>query len=126
MWNAAHLPPEWAAEQLAGRLSSNPHNPRIAYAFFRAGMIEAWGRGIQRIVEICQKAGNPVPRWELQATGDGLWTTFPFSAAYQASDITSGSSADKKTTQETAQETTRERILALLKAEPELTQRMLG
>ncbi len=126
MWNAAHLPPEWAAEQLAGRLSSNPHNPRIAYAFFRAGMIEAWGRGIQRIVEICQKAGNPVPRWELQATGDGLWTTFPFSAAYQASDITSGSSADKKTTQETAQETTRERILALLKAEPELTQRMLA
>lgn len=67
-----------------------------------------------------------MPRWELQATGDGLWITFPFSAAYQASDITSGSSADKKTTQETPQETTRERILALLKGEPELTQRMLA
>lgn len=71
-----------------------------------------------------------MPRWELQATGDGLWITFPFSAAYQASDITSGSSADKKTTQETTQETTREttreRILALLKAEPELTRRILA
>ncbi len=41
IWNAAHLTPEWAAEQLAEELSSRPYNPRIAYAFFRAGMIEA-------------------------------------------------------------------------------------
>ena len=26
-----------------------PHNPRIAQAFFRTGMIEAWGRGIRQI-----------------------------------------------------------------------------
>ena len=56
--------------------------PRIAYAFFRAGMIEAWGRGIRRIAEMCKEAGNPAPEWKLQSSGDGLWLRFPFSAAY--------------------------------------------
>ncbi|MXW79767.1 MAG: transcriptional regulator [Gemmatimonadetes bacterium] len=82
IWNAVQLPSEWAADQLAGGLSSKPYNPRIAYAFFRAGMIEAWGRGIRRIAEMCKEAGNPVPEWKLQSSGDGLWLRFPFSAAY--------------------------------------------
>ncbi len=82
IWNAVQLPPERATGQLAGELSSKPYNPRIAYAFFRAGMIEAWGRGIWRIVEMCKEAGNPTPQWKLEAGGDGLWLRFPFSAAY--------------------------------------------
>ena len=45
-------------------------------------MIEAWGRGIRRIVKMCKEAGNPVPEWKLQSSGDGLWLRFPFSAAY--------------------------------------------
>ncbi len=134
IWNAVQLPSEWAADQLAGELSSKPYNPRIAYAFFRAGMIEAWGRGIRRIAEMCKEAGNPVPEWKLQSSGDGLWLRFPFSAAYQAADSSTGSAttqettqeATQETTQEATQETTQERILALLKAEPELTQRMLA
>ena len=130
IWNAVQLPPEWDAGQLTGEFSSKPYNPRIAYAFFRAGMIEAWGRGIRRIVDICKEAGNPTPKWELEPSGDGLWLRFPFSAAYQAADSASTPKATPKTnqmpTQETTQETTQERILALLEAEPELTQRMLA
>ena len=53
IWNAARLSPDWAAEQLAEEHSSRPHNPRVAQVFFRAGMIEAWGRGIRRIVDLC-------------------------------------------------------------------------
>ena len=86
IWNAAHLAPEWATEQLAEEISSRPHNPRVAYAFFRAGMIEAWGRGIQRIVDVCLKADNPTPTWRLESGGNGLWVRFPFSDAYQAAD----------------------------------------
>ncbi|MGO9471649.1 MAG: ATP-binding protein [Isosphaeraceae bacterium] len=37
---------------------SRSFNPDIATAFFRAGMIEAWGRGIQRVLEACH-APNP-------------------------------------------------------------------
>jgi predicted HTH transcriptional regulator len=30
-------------------------------AFFRSGMIESWGRGIEKITEACQNAGKPAP-----------------------------------------------------------------
>ena len=94
IWNAVQLPPEWtAAGQRTGEFSSKPYNPRIAYAFFRAGMIEAWGRGIRRIVEMCKEAGNPTPKWELEPGGDGLWLKLPFSAAYQVADSLVGSVA---------------------------------
>ena len=43
---------------------SCPFNPGIANVFFRAGEIEAWGRGIQRITDACREAGTPAPRIE--------------------------------------------------------------
>ena len=66
--------------------------------------------------------------------GDGLWLRFPFSAAYQVPDSPVGSSSTPKATpktnqmptHETTQETTQERILVLLEAAPELTQRMIA
>lgn len=35
-----------------------PDNPLIANTFFRAGFVEAWGRGIQKIKDSCILAGN--------------------------------------------------------------------
>jgi ATP-dependent DNA helicase RecG len=49
-------------------------------------MIEAWGRGIRRIVDICHEVGNPTPSWRLEAGGNGVWVRFPFSEAYQEAD----------------------------------------
>ena len=103
IWNSAHLTPEWTAELLADEMSSRPHNPRIAYAFFRAGMIEAWGRGIRRIVDICREAGNPTPTWRLEAGGDGLWVRFPFSEAYRAADAAARGNAARNTPPDTTQ-----------------------
>ena len=82
LWNPGQLPPDWSVEQLTGEHSSRPHNPGIAYAFFRAGMIEAWGRGIRRIAHVCETAGNPAPEWKIEP-GGGLWLEFPYSAAYR-------------------------------------------
>ena len=144
IWNPARLSPDWAAEQLAEEHSSRPHNPRVAQVFFRAGMIEAWGRGIRRIVDLCHDAGNPTPTWTLEARGGGLWVRFPFSEGYQAADAAARGCADPDTTtQKTTQnsqnitqihhnttqishKTTRERILDYLRAEPELTRRELA
>ena len=145
IWNAVDLPPEWGENQLARKLSSKPHNPRIAYAFFRAGMIEAWGRGIERILDLCEEAGNPTPVWELEPGGDGLWLRFPFSAAYRAADTANRAATSETrpdgqtapiatpttpvttpTTPVTTPASARERILALLKAEPRLTQRQVA
>ena len=101
IWNAAHLAPEWTADQLAEEHASRPHNPRVAYGFFRAGMIEAWGRGIRRMVDICHDVGNPTPTWRLETGGSGLWVRFPFSEAYQAADSSARGIAARDPTQKT-------------------------
>jgi ATP-dependent DNA helicase RecG len=46
---------------------SRPRNPLIAEVFFRRGLIERWGRGTQKIVELCVAAGQPEPDFEEQA-----------------------------------------------------------
>lgn len=40
---------------------SLPHNPNIANTFFRAGFIESWGRGIEKICTICKNYGIAEP-----------------------------------------------------------------
>ncbi len=46
---------------------SRPRNPLIAEVFYRRGLIERWGRGTQRIVELCRVAGQPEPDFEEQS-----------------------------------------------------------
>lgn len=59
--NAGELPAAWTAETLLRTHDSRPPNPDIANTFFRAGLIEAWGRGYEMIREACQEAGAPEP-----------------------------------------------------------------
>lgn len=44
--------------------------------FFRAGMIESLGRGIERLLEACQEAHTPAP--ELRYEHTALWVEFRF------------------------------------------------
>lgn len=44
-------------------------------------MIEAWGRGIERIFEACRAAGTPTP--EVGCEPSGVWLVFPFPESYQ-------------------------------------------
>ena len=76
IWNAAALPTGWTIETLMKKHSSQPYNPEIANAFFRAGEIEAWGRGIERILSACMEADIQMPEWNFD--GSGLWVTFLF------------------------------------------------
>ena len=76
LWNPGALPPNWTLDKLMGTHASAPHNPGIANAFFRAGMIEAWGRGIENIVVTCRVAGTTAPVWEVEP--DGLRLDFVF------------------------------------------------
>ena len=62
MVNSAVLPDGWTQDTLLEPHPSHPLNPDIANTFFRAGEIEAWGRGVQRIFDACRKAGTPEPR----------------------------------------------------------------
>ena len=55
--NGGVLPEGWTVETLLSSHRSMPYNPDIANTFFRAGEIEAWGRGIERIITACKKDG---------------------------------------------------------------------
>ena len=71
LWNPGALPPDWTLDKLMATHASAPHNPGIANAFFRAGMVEAWGRGIGSIVRACEAAErrNRAGRWSRAGCG---------------------------------------------------------
>lgn len=64
IYNNGDLPRGWTMETLKIKHTSEPANPDIAKAFFRAGYIETWGRGTVNIVEYCTQAGLPEPVFE--------------------------------------------------------------
>ncbi len=76
IWNPGQPPQNWSVENLLSKHSSIPFNPDVAHAFFRAGKIEAWGRGIERIFEACSLEETPAPEFKSEETG--LWTVFVF------------------------------------------------
>ncbi len=74
IWNEGRLPENWTVENLLKKHSSKPRNPDIANAFFRAGYIEAWGRGTIKIIEQSKKHGLPTP--EFKNEGSDFWIIF--------------------------------------------------
>ena len=74
IWNYGQLPMDWTIDNLKHKHSSIPYNPDISNAFFRAGYIEAWGRGTIKIIEQCKEYGLPNP--EFDNTGKDFWVVF--------------------------------------------------
>jgi len=74
IWNYGQLPMDWTIKNLLQKHSSIPFNPDISNAFFRAGYIEAWGRGTIKIIEQCKEHGLPNP--EFKNTGKDIWVIF--------------------------------------------------
>ena len=64
LWNPGKLPDEITIEKLLQKHPSIPRNRQIADIFFKAGYIEAWGRGVGKIKDGFQKAGKPEPLFE--------------------------------------------------------------
>lgn len=98
-------------------------------------MIEAWGRGVRGMMDACHEVGNPTPAWRLEAGGDGLSVTFPFSDAYLAADAAVRGAAAPRTTQKTARKQPEggnpsrgpaDRILAFLRENPSASRRKIA
>jgi ATP-dependent DNA helicase RecG len=64
IWNEGELPAGYDQETLFARHSSKPRNRNIANAFFKAGFIDTWGRGFQKIRDGFEAAGIPMPKVE--------------------------------------------------------------
>lgn len=67
--NTGTMAPGIHVEDLKRNHISAPRNPTIAETFYRRGLIEKWGRGTQKILEVCKAAGNPEPEFEEQGGG---------------------------------------------------------
>ncbi|MBW1822490.1 MAG: winged helix-turn-helix transcriptional regulator, partial [Deltaproteobacteria bacterium] len=68
-WNEGRLPENWTISQLKEKHPSIPFNPVIANVFFRAGLIEAWGRGIFKIIHACRVSNSPEPVFKCDFSG---------------------------------------------------------
>jgi ATP-dependent DNA helicase RecG len=69
VWNPGDLPEELTLDDLKKKHASYPRNPIIADVFFKAGLIETWGRGTLKIIDACLKAGLPEPQFEIITGG---------------------------------------------------------
>ncbi|MDP3015961.1 MAG: ATP-binding protein [Deltaproteobacteria bacterium] len=69
LWNIGGLPASIGIDDLKKWHSSKPRNDFLADVFFKAGMIEAWGRGTIKIIEECKKAGLPEPEFREEFGG---------------------------------------------------------
>lgn len=64
IWNEGELPEGYTQETLFARHSSKPRNRKIANVFFKAGFIDTWGRGFQKIRDGFEADGIPMPKVE--------------------------------------------------------------
>lgn len=61
IWNDGSLPEGYTADTLYGNHPSRPRNPKIAGAMFKAGFIDTWGRGYNKIYTGFKNKGLPIP-----------------------------------------------------------------
>ena len=71
IWNDGEMPVNLrTTESLFAKHSSKPYNPKLAHVFFISGMIEAWGRGFDKIKTACDALFNtPTPDYEISDNG---------------------------------------------------------
>lgn len=69
--NAGTLPDKLTFEKLKKQHLSCPRNELLADVFFKAGYIEAWGRGTLKIINQCKEKGLPEPEFS-ELTGGFL------------------------------------------------------
>ena len=63
--NCGKLPENWTVDSLMSKHASRPYNPSIANVYYLAGLIESWGRGIEKICQSCEEDGSPLPEYTI-------------------------------------------------------------
>lgn len=93
IWNDGELPEHWTVNKLKTKHPSQPFNPDIANCFFRAGLIEAWGRGTLKIINECKKAKINSPDFKYDPPGFVVEFTFS-EIKIKKPELTSGNNAE--------------------------------
>ena len=125
--NRCILPQGWTVEKFMQPHDSIPYNPDIAGVFYRAGYIEHWGRGIEKICNACKEAGAELPRYEV--LGNGIRVFFKALEEARIEDkAISKPPKRKKNSRLTIkeQELLRSNIVKILKEHPDRSQQVIA
>ena len=74
IWNDGELPNQITPENIEKVHASYPRNKNLAFAFYKAGFIESWGRGWKKICDGFVAAGLPKPT--IESAQGGVLVTF--------------------------------------------------
>ena len=121
--NRCILPEGWTAETLMQPHDSIPYNPDIANVFYRAGYIETWGQGIQKICDECTALGAELPKYEIIGTGLRVYFLALKSALIDQPKAPKHQNTDKHGALDDAMVL---RIIEKLKEQPDISQEALG
>lgn len=102
----------WTKDTLMRRHNSRPYNPNIANTFFRAGYVEVWGRGIEKICEACKELGTELPEYEVMPE----YITLCLKAI----------NSSNGTLDDTLDDTLEKRILEVILENPKITQKEIA
>lgn len=119
--NDCIFPEDWTIDDLMGKHRSRPYNPLIANTFFRAGFIEAWGRGIQKIKDSCEEAGNPMPEYWIKREDIMVMFSNLVSNTNQATNQATNQGFEKED-----ENSIESRILKVISDNPSLSQKMVA
>ena len=76
IWNNGILPNKLSLSDLKRQHESLPRNKLIADTFYKQGLIECWGTGTTKMVELCKRSDIPEP--EFAEYSGGFSVTFRF------------------------------------------------
>lgn len=130
VWNKGSLPEDWTVETLLKDHDSEPRNRNIANVFYRAGFIENWGRGIDKIREGLKSRGLKDAVFE--DFSNGMKVTIFRKTEFISSEGTGFDVVKSSTTEKTTEkdknstEKTTEKILLLMKENPKVTTAQLA
>ena len=119
VWNKGSLPEDWTVETLLKDHDSEPRNRNIANVFYRAGFIENWGRGIDKIRECLKSRGLKDAVFE--DFSNGMKVTIFRKTEFISSEGTGFDVVKSSTTEKTT-----EKILLLMKENPKVTTAQLA
>ena len=76
--NPGTLPKGWDMNKFLTEHESQPQNPLIANVLYKRKVLESWGRGINLIMEECEKANLPKP--EFKVSGNAMRLIFRYAS----------------------------------------------
>jgi len=96
--NVGFLPFGWTAENILQKRESLPRNPLVARAFYFAGFIENWGRGVEKIFEECREANVPNPTYCIGSSDVMLKFAAPDDRSFASKNYEATDNANNRTT----------------------------